>query len=382
MGKKIRKNKASLTNDSGNIDKKNMSKKQKQKANNVGKQNLGIAKDNNLKFKSNKKKNMNKLSKTLKQVQKTEGNFVNSKLVKVANIKKKFDTEKLDHSVQKKQQKAKKQKKPMKQIQSSMTSPKKNNTTTAKKRHNLDVKKLEEILNVKQKQTKKEKETVNPVTLRDRMLQKLRTSRFRFLNESIYKNHSQESKKYFKDDPDAFKAYHDGYKQQVQQWPLNPLDVIISSIKTMPREYIIADFGCGEGRLATSVAHKVHSFDFVSLNDHVTACDMAHTPLLTNGVHVVVFCLSLMGTNLKDYIIEANRVLKKDGILKIAEVESRFEQIEDFIKVLSEYGFKNTWKDLSNNLFYFLDFKKVKDIGNKKAKLSPITLKPCLYKKR
>ncbi|XP_076249293.1 uncharacterized protein LOC143188752 isoform X2 [Calliopsis andreniformis] len=492
MGKKIRKNKASLTNDSGNIDKKNMSKK----ANNVGKQNLGIAKDNNLKFKSNKKKNMNKLSKTLKQVQKTEGNFVNSKLVKVANIKKKFDTEKLDHSVQKKQQKAKvtkeerkkleytlntkkkqekhdfaklnskhkgqikdsdfsvktkkqrkgtkhagdlitnqfnknnnttnklkkknnvqmpeandmhvseltkhkkkknqnsnnatakmnsmlqKQKKPMKQIQSSMTSPKKNNTTTAKKRHNLDVKKLEEILNVKQKQTKKEKETVNPVTLRDRMLQKLRTSRFRFLNESIYKNHSQESKKYFKDDPDAFKAYHDGYKQQVQQWPLNPLDVIISSIKTMPREYIIADFGCGEGRLATSVAHKVHSFDFVSLNDHVTACDMAHTPLLTNGVHVVVFCLSLMGTNLKDYIIEANRVLKKDGILKIAEVESRFEQIEDFIKVLSEYGFKNTWKDLSNNLFYFLDFKKVKDIGNKKAKLSPITLKPCLYKKR
>lgn len=79
-----------------------------------------------------------------------------------------------------------------------------------------------------------------------------------------------------------------------------------------PKEYIIADFGCGVAKLAASVNHKVHSFDFVSLNDNVTVCDMAHTPLLTNGVHVVVFCLSLMGTNLKDYIVEANRVLKKE----------------------------------------------------------------------
>lgn len=38
---------------------------------------------------------------------------------------------------------------------------------------------------------------------------------------------------------------------------------------------------------------------------------MAHTNLLTSSVNVVVFCLSLMGTNLKDYIVEANRVLKK-----------------------------------------------------------------------
>lgn len=69
------------------------------------------------------------------------------------------------------------------------------------------------------------------------------------------------------------------------------------------------------------------------------------------------------------------------GILKIAEVESRFEHIEDFIKVINSYGFKNTWKDLSHNLFYFLDFKKERDISNKN-KLPLITLKPCLYKKR
>ncbi|CAL7945075.1 unnamed protein product [Xylocopa violacea] len=250
------------------------------------------------------------------------------------------------------------------------------------RQHNLDVKRLKELLVNKEKENKKKKIIEKPQSLRQKMMSKLKASRFRYLNETLYNNASSESKKFFKNDPDAFKAYHDGYNHQVEQWPLNPLDVIISSIKKMPKQYIIADFGCGEGRLAASVPHKVHSFDFVSLNENVTVCDIAHTPLLTSGVNVVVFCLSLMGTNLKDYIIEANRVLKKDGILKIAEVESRFDQIEDFIKTINSYGFKHTWKDLSHNLFYFLDFKKEKDISGKKNKLPPITLKPCLYKKR
>jgi ribosomal RNA-processing protein 8 len=47
------------------------------------------------------------------------------------------------------------------------------------------------------------------------------------------------------------------------------------------------------------------------------------------------------------------------------------------------YGFVNTWKDLSNNLFYFLDFKKTKDVSRKDInKLPELTLKSCLYKKR
>lgn len=257
-------------------------------------------------------------------------------------------------------------------------SSKKNNSETSLKQYNL-----EKLLSKdnKQEEQKKKKVKEKPQSLRDRMMTKLRASRFRYLNETLYNNESSESKKYFKNDPDAFKAYHEGYKQQIEQWPLNPLDIIISSIKKIPKQYIIADFGCGEARLAATVPNKVHSFDFISLNENVTACDITHTPLLTSGVDVVVFCLSLMGTNLKDYIIEANRVLKKDGILKIAEVESRFEHIEDFIKVINSYGFKNTWKDLSHNLFYFLDFKKERDINNRN-KLPLISLKPCLYKKR
>ncbi|KAL6256975.1 hypothetical protein P5V15_011910 [Pogonomyrmex californicus] len=230
-------------------------------------------------------------------------------------------------------------------------------------KHKIKVNQLEKMLTNKL-QTK---QIVQPLTLRERMMTQLRASRFRFINETLYNNDSSESKRYFKEDPDAFKAYHAGYKQQLEQWPI---------------DNVIADFGCGEARLAASIPHTVHSFDFIALNDKVKACDMAHTPLLMNSVHVVVFCLSLMGSNLNDYIIEANRVLKNNGILKIAEVESRFEDIGNFIKLLRSYGFRNTWKDLSHNLFYFMDFKKEEDISIKRKNLPQITLKSCLYKKR
>jgi len=70
------------------------------------------------------------------------------------------------------------------------------------------------------------------------------------------------------------------------------------------------------------------------------------------------------------------------GILKIAEVESRFEDVKAFIKLLGNFGFKNTWTDLSHDLFYFMDFKKEADITMKRKNLPAITLKPCLYKRR
>jgi ribosomal RNA-processing protein 8 len=70
------------------------------------------------------------------------------------------------------------------------------------------------------------------------------------------------------------------------------------------------DFGCGEAELAKSVEQTVHSFDLVAVNESVISCDMAHVPLQNSSVDVAVFCLSLMGTNLNDYILEANRVLK------------------------------------------------------------------------
>lgn len=157
---------------------------------------------------------------------------------------------------------------------------------------------------------------------------------------------------------------------------------------------IVADFGCGDAQLAQKLLEtrnknkcpfQVHSFDLVACSDLVTACDMANVPLDSKSVNVAVFCLSLMGTNLADFLREAHRVLADAGVLKIAEVRSRFEsssnrdELQDFIQVLDKLGFKCTNADRSNTMFVLLECKK-----NGKTPQPDLcfSAKPCIYKRR
>jgi ribosomal RNA-processing protein 8 len=167
---------------------------------------------------------------------------------------------------------------------------------------------------------------------------------------------------------------------------------------------------------------KVHSFDLVSPNKFVTACDMANVPLQDKSVDVCVFCLSLMGTNLADFIREAHRVLKNDGRVKIAEVRSRIEYsfskkgagkttntknnsnnknnknnkesdksasstkdektegtLDEFVGVLGKLGFECVRPDRTNTMFLLLELKKN---GKKPSKKLEFSAKPCIYKRR
>lgn len=170
--------------------------------------------------------------------------------------------------------------------------------------------------------------------------------------------------------------YHKGFREQVSKWPRNPLDDIIAWLRKRPQARV-ADLGCGEARLAASVPNKVgkmargakapchsppplyvrqmlmllvlvcwqvHSFDLVARNSRVIACDIAkvrlqrralclckhglkwlvcradwvQVPLPPSSVDVVVFCLSLMGTNMMDFITEAKRLLVDGGLIKVS----------------------------------------------------------------
>ena len=65
----------------------------------------------------------------------------------------------------------------------------------------------------------------------------------------------------------------------------------------------------------------------------------------------------------------------------IAELESRFEDVDEFINSVEGYGFSLSKKDLKTQYFYFFDFIKVSNIKNQ-AHLKNIYLKPYTYKKR
>lgn len=92
-----------------------------------------------------------------------------------------------------------------------------------------------------QQQTKAKKQNADKAvpsqspknTFSDDLSDRLKASRFRFINEQLYTQTGEQAIEVFKEDNSAFLAYHDGYRKQVEQWPINPLDRIIKSIKKL-----------------------------------------------------------------------------------------------------------------------------------------------------
>ncbi|KAG0011816.1 25S rRNA (adenine645-N1)-methyltransferase, partial [Entomortierella chlamydospora] len=246
--------------------------------------------------------------------------------------------------------------------------------------------------------------------LQEQMKKTLAGGKFRFLNEQLYTTTGEEAFELFQSKPELFDEYHEGFRSQVESWPQNPVDIFISELKKMPKDAVIADLGCGDAQISDELTKKkyknVLSFDLVAKNERVTACDIAHLPLEDNSVDVAIFCLSLMGTDFLRFLKEAHRVLKPNGQLKIAEVISRFTDVDAFVSALKALGFELKHSDSSNKMFILFDFikpdpklandksKKSKK-GNKKQKVEEETedidveeldgsslLKPCIYKKR
>ncbi|KAK1568886.1 hypothetical protein Q3G72_030074 [Acer saccharum] len=197
----------------------------------------------------------------------------------------------------------------------------------------------------------------------DKMRARLSGGHFRMLNEKLYTCTGKEALNYFGEDPALFDT---GRSPSL----------------------VVADFGCGDARLAKNVKNKVFSFDLVSNDPSVIACDMSNTPLESSSVDVAIFCLSLMGTDFPSYLQEAHRVLKPSGWLLIAEVKSRFDpntggaDPNKFSKAVCDLGFASESNDFSNKMFILLYFKKKEKQNSKHKEIEWPELKPCLYKRR
>lgn len=224
-------------------------------------------------------------------------------------------------------------------------------------------------------------------SLQEQFKKKLEGARFRAINEELYTSPGHLAFEDFQQNPEKFDVYHKGYREQAAVWPVNPLDGIITWIRRHHRTAVIADMGCGDARLSETLSplgYTVHSFDLVSVNERVVACNIAHTPLPAASVDVVVFCLSLMGVNFHEFIQEAHRVLKPRGVVKIVEVRSRFEgnnvqhRFQDY---LQKCGFEVVTADSMHDNKMFFDVECVK-VGSCPAVQPSFSLKACQYKKR
>ena len=202
------------------------------------------------------------------------------------------------------------------------------------------------------------------------MRQKLISARFRHLNQTLYTEPSAKAQALFNQNPEMFEDYHAGFRQQVSVWPENPVDKFIAAIRergkinaalhgkankrnpnkiqppkdigrALPRTHgtaIIADLGCGDARLAQTLAEsgdvkalnlKIHSYDLHEKPPYIVKADIANLPLQDGSVDVAIFCLALMGTNWISFIEEAYRILHWKGELWIAEIKSRFGRVSN-----------------------------------------------------
>jgi len=238
------------------------------------------------------------------------------------------------------------------------------------------------------------------------MKQSLDGARFRWINETLYKTNSEEAHKMMKDDPKVYEEYHTGFRHQTHGWPSNPVTHYVSVLSNYPSKTVIADLGCGDAHLAKALIPKgmtVLSFDLVSDGAFVVEADICTKLPLPgseglglvgeredgegNIVDVAICALSLMGTNWPNCVREAWRVLKPGGELKVAEVTSRFTDMDAFISLISSIGFRLISTDANNTHFTLFEFKKV----SRKMKASKewekimsrsSLLKPCEYKRR
>lgn len=160
------------------------------------------------------------------------------------------------------------------------------------------------------------------------------------MNNRWYSTASEATHRRLAANPEEWAHYHTMYRQLRESWLVVPFKEEIRWL--LERDgLVVGDFGCGEAFIAAEAGarHTIHSFDHVAIDKRVIACDIAHVPLEDESLDLAIFCLSLMGSNFTDYVREAHRCLRLDGMLHIWEANSYFDDAKTFCGALARLGF-------------------------------------------
>jgi len=185
------------------------------------------------------------------------------------------------------------------------------------------------------------------------------------LHQKYKTMNSQTLHKHFEDNPDDWINYHKISESNEETFPDEeiPYKKIIQYLEHIPgkKKKDVADLGCGKARVceyfSESERFKFINMDHVSCNDLVVKQDIKNTGLEDYSMDVVVLSLAMWGSNCKEYITEANRILDENGVLLIIEATKRWTDDETgenkLVKLLEEKGF--TIKNMIEEKFMFIE---------------------------
>jgi len=145
---------------------------------------------------------------------------------------------------------------------------------------------------------------------------------------------------------------------------------MIEHLENIPgkRKKVVVDLGCGHAEInqhfKDNKRFEFHNFDHHSTNEMVIVRDIKNTELEAYSVDICILSLAMWGSNCKDYIGEAYRILDTGGTLFIAEAYKRWNKeldeegtpINRLVKLLEENNF--TIKKNIEQKFMFIECRK------------------------
>jgi ribosomal RNA-processing protein 8 len=164
----------------------------------------------------------------------------------------------------------------------------------------------------------------------------------------------------FNERPELWNNYHEISEENEKSFPEHeiPRNRVIQELLKIrtKRTKLVVDMGCGKGQISANFSNdnrfQFINYDHVSSNDTIVSCDISNLPLEEDTIEICILSLAMWGSNCKEYIKEANRILESGGKLYIIEPTKRWSEQDEnkniiegkegskLKSLLEEYGFQ------------------------------------------
>jgi superfamily II DNA or RNA helicase len=159
-----------------------------------------------------------------------------------------------------------------------------------------------------------------------------RKSELSILHQKYKTMNSQTLATTFKENPELWSEYHAISEENEQSFVKEgiPRNRIIKELCKIKRPKLVVDMGCGKAEISKQFDNNqlftFINYDHIASNSTVIQCDISATPLDDNSVDIVILSLAMWGSNCRDYIKEAHRILDLMGILYLVEPTKRWSE--------------------------------------------------------